>query len=82
MVTALKIDYKYIYYECENCIKVNKRILDKNKSNKDKKLFANYHIHNSYGDLSNRNLKIKTNCLHSKNEFIHLVINNETLKIK
>lgn len=81
MIIAYKIDYKYIYYKCDNCIKINKRIINKNNTNKDFKLFASFHIHNSFGDLSNRTIKIKNHCLHSNIEYLNLVINNDTLKI-
>ena len=78
---ALKIDYKYIYYKCDNCIKINKRILSSNTKKKDK-IFANYHICNSYNDLSNRQIRIKSNCIYAQQEFINLHITNNTLKIK
>jgi len=81
-IDALKIDSKYIYYKCDNCMKINKRIkeIDQNRKNE----YANYHISNSYNDFTNRKIKIKSNCLIEprQNSFYKLIISDKTLKIK
>ena len=78
-IKSFKIDFKYIYIKCKECSKKNKKIVEYEDN---EKLNSSYHIYNSYGDFTNRKIKVKSNCLFSSHEYFNLIINKDTLKIK
>lgn len=82
---AIKIDEKYIYYKCNYCFRLRNKIVSNPLTPNGFKyagLKNAYHIYNSYGDLSNRELDLRSNCLFSRHKSIRLSVNDKTLKIK
>jgi hypothetical protein len=83
--TATKIDHKYIYYKCNYCFKLRNKIIANPLTPNGyyySGLKNGYHIYNSYGDFTDRVLDLKSNCFHSPNKSIQLIINEKTLRIK
>ena len=78
---AIKIDSTYIYYKCDYCFRLNNKLVEDSK-NKYSIPHNGYHIYNSDNNFDDRELRLKSHCLYSKQDWIKLIVNEKTLKIK
>ena len=79
---ASKIDSKYIYYKCDYCFRLNNKLGSEDNIKKYDTRCCGYHIYNSDNNFNNREMTLKNHCLFSDNNWIKLIVNKKTLKIK
>lgn len=79
---ASKIDKKYIYYKCDYCFRLNNKLGNEDNVKKYDVRSSGYHIYSSHNNFDNRTLRLKNHCLFSNNDWIKLIVNHKSLKIK